>query len=331
MLISLLCSLQSVVQSYNEVEDNINSSHFPQGFLFGTSTSSYQIEGAYLEDGKGLNNWDVFTHIPGNIINNENGDTADDHYHRYMEDIELLSSLGVNAYRFSISWARILPRGIYGEINPNGIIFYNKIIDNLLLRGTLLLIQAKQGGTIGIIVSILMYEPLEDEEWDRRAASRALAFHSGWALDPLVFGEYPTEMRHILGNQLPSFSDKEKSLIKGSLDFLGINHYSTLYAKDCLSFACSPESDRPISGFLETTGMRDDIPIGIPNFFVVPMGLEKIVDHISTKYPNMPLFITENGYSTTYKQNETMFDLLQDLNRVEYHKAYLTALLRAIK
>ncbi|KAE8125765.1 hypothetical protein FH972_020539 [Carpinus fangiana] len=82
-----------------------------------------------------MNNWDIFSHIPGNINNNDNGDVAVDHYHRYLEDIETLQSLGVNAYRFSISWARILPRGRFGEINPRGITFYNKIIDNLLSRG----------------------------------------------------------------------------------------------------------------------------------------------------------------------------------------------------
>uniref|UniRef100_A0A453CI70 Uncharacterized protein n=1 Tax=Aegilops tauschii subsp. strangulata TaxID=200361 RepID=A0A453CI70_AEGTS len=81
----------------------------PTSFLFGTSTSAYQIEGGYLEGKKGLSNWDVYTHKQGTIEDGSNGDIAADHYHRYMEDIELMHSLGVNSYRFSIAWTRILP------------------------------------------------------------------------------------------------------------------------------------------------------------------------------------------------------------------------------
>ncbi|KAK8524348.1 hypothetical protein V6N12_029214 [Hibiscus sabdariffa] len=85
-------------------------SAFPSNFLFGTASSAYQYEGAYLSDGKGLNIWDVYCHKPGNnIVDGSNGDIAVDHYHKYLEDIDLMHSLGVNSYRFSISWARILP------------------------------------------------------------------------------------------------------------------------------------------------------------------------------------------------------------------------------
>ncbi|XP_066343407.1 beta-glucosidase 16-like [Miscanthus floridulus] len=114
----------------------VDRSEFPQGFLFGAATSAYQIEGAYLEDGKGLCNWDVFTHThTGGIMDGRTGDVADDHYHRYMGDVEILQSLGVNAYRFSISWARILPRGRLGGVNAGGIAFYNRLIDALLQKG----------------------------------------------------------------------------------------------------------------------------------------------------------------------------------------------------
>lgn len=82
------------------------------------------------------------------------------------------------------------------------------------------------------------------------------------ALDPLVFGDYPIEMRNILGSQMPRFSSNEKSLIKGSLDFIGVNHYTTLYVKDCSSSGCSLPGEHAIRGYLETTGFRDGIPIG---------------------------------------------------------------------
>lgn len=88
-----------------------------------------------MEGSKGLSNWDIFTHKQGTIKDGTNGDAADDHYHRYMEDIELMHSLGVNSYRFSIAWARILPRGRFGHVNPNGVAFYNALINALLQRG----------------------------------------------------------------------------------------------------------------------------------------------------------------------------------------------------
>ncbi|XP_014492159.1 beta-glucosidase 18 [Vigna radiata var. radiata] len=442
LVLILLCCVPFHVQNCLGLEDGVTRSQFPKGFLFGACTSSYQIEGAPLEDGKGLSNWDVFSHIPGKTSNDENGDIADDHYHLYLEDIKLMSSLGINVYRFSISWARILPRGIYGDINPSGIKFYNKIIDNLLLRGiepfvtihhhdlpqeleekyggwlspliqkdfvyfaeicfksfgdrvkywttinepnlvtdfgfirgtyppghcsppfgncstgnsdvepliamhNMLLSHAKavelyrkhfqkrQGGIIGIVAHTFMYEPYRDEECDRQAVKRVLSFVVSWCLDPLVFGEYPAEMRSILGSQLPRFSPEEKNLIKGSLDFIGINNYGTLYAKDCSLSACPLGTDRPIRGFVETIGIKDGIPIGDetgnPRFFVVPRGLEKIVDYIKIRYHNKPMYITENGYSSPPKQDVTMNDLLQDFKRVDYHKAYLAALLRAIR
>ncbi|KAK4420655.1 Beta-glucosidase 18 [Sesamum alatum] len=116
-----------------EAQVEIKRSDFPHGF--GASTSAYQIEGGVLEDGKGLSNWDVFCRIQGNVVDGTSGDVAADHYHRYMEDIEVIHSLGLTAYRFSISWSRVLPRGRLGGVNQAGIAFYNSIIDNLLLRG----------------------------------------------------------------------------------------------------------------------------------------------------------------------------------------------------
>ncbi|KAK8501927.1 hypothetical protein V6N12_019666 [Hibiscus sabdariffa] len=117
-------------------DGNLSELVFPSNFLFGTASSAYQYEGGYLSDGKGLNNWDAYSHQPGNlIIDGSNGDIAVDHYHRYLEDVGLMHSLGVNSYRFSISWARILPKGRFGEINEAGIEFYNNLIDALLIKG----------------------------------------------------------------------------------------------------------------------------------------------------------------------------------------------------
>lgn len=102
-----------------------------EGFIWGVATSAYQIEGAYDEDGKGLNIWDIYCKEDDKIKDKSNGNIACDHYHRYKQDIAIMKEMGIKAYRFSISWARILPNGI-GIINQKGIDFYNNLIDELL-------------------------------------------------------------------------------------------------------------------------------------------------------------------------------------------------------
>lgn len=103
----------------------------PNNFLFGAASASYQVEGAWNEDGKGLSNWDVFSKIPGKTFEDTNGDVAVDHYHRYKEDIALMAEMGLESYRFSISWPRVFPNGT-GEVNEKGLEFYNNLIDECL-------------------------------------------------------------------------------------------------------------------------------------------------------------------------------------------------------
>ena len=107
---------------------------FPKGFVWGTATSAYQIEGAVNEDGRGPSIWDTFSHTAGKIGDNSNGDRANEHYHRYKEDVQLIKALGAKAYRFSIAWPRVFPDGA-GAPNPKGLDFYNRLIDELLKNG----------------------------------------------------------------------------------------------------------------------------------------------------------------------------------------------------
>ena len=107
---------------------------FPDGFLWGTATSSYQIEGSPDADGKGRSIWDTFSHLPGKIATGETGDVACDHYRRADSDLDLLTEVGCNAYRFSISWPRILPEGT-GQVESRGLDFYDRLVDGLLARG----------------------------------------------------------------------------------------------------------------------------------------------------------------------------------------------------
>jgi beta-glucosidase len=104
---------------------------FPTGFVWGAASSAYQIEGAADLDGKGASIWDVFTHKPGATFMGHTGDVACDHYHRYPEDIALMRQIGLRAYRFSISWPRVLPEGT-GPINEAGLSFYDRLVDGLL-------------------------------------------------------------------------------------------------------------------------------------------------------------------------------------------------------
>ncbi|GAB3214114.1 GH1 family beta-glucosidase [Marinactinospora endophytica] len=106
----------------------------PADFLFGTATASYQIEGAVKEDGRGPSIWDTYCRIPGRVARGETGDVACDHYHRYREDVALLRELGVDAYRFSVAWPRVVPGGD-GPVNPEGLAFYDRLVDALLEAG----------------------------------------------------------------------------------------------------------------------------------------------------------------------------------------------------
>ena len=107
------------------------SIRFPDGFHWGAATSAYQIEGSPLADGAGASIWQRFAHTPGMIANGDTGDLACDHYHRYKGDVQLMKALGLQGYRFSINWARVLPEGT-GRINPQGLDFYSRLVDELL-------------------------------------------------------------------------------------------------------------------------------------------------------------------------------------------------------
>jgi len=107
---------------------------FPPDFIWGAATASYQIEGAWDEDGKGESIWDRFSHTPGKIANGDTGDVACDHYHRWREDVALMKEIGLQAYRFSIAWPRLLPEG-QGSVNQPGLDFYDQLVDGLLEAG----------------------------------------------------------------------------------------------------------------------------------------------------------------------------------------------------
>lgn len=107
---------------------------FPEDFIWGAATAAYQIEGAVHEDGRGPSIWDTFSHTPGAVVNGDTGDVAVDHYHRYLDDVDLMASLNLAAYRFSVAWPRIQPDGS-GPAESRGLAFYDRLVDSLLDRG----------------------------------------------------------------------------------------------------------------------------------------------------------------------------------------------------
>lgn len=400
------------------------STRFPKGFLWGTATSSYQIEGAATEDGKGPSIWDAFSSIPGKIHNNETGNIACDHYHKFKEDIQLMKEMGVKAYRFSIAWARILPTG-KDKVNEEGIKFYSDLIDELINADIIpwvtlyhwdlpLAIQLEDDGWLGEsisdyfvayadlcferfgdrvknwitlnepwVVAILGYgqgvfapgrvsndepylaahqlilahgkavnvyrnkyryqkgqigitnncdwrEPKSNSELDAQAAERALEFFLAWFADPIYKGDYPAIMKEKLGARLPTFSTEEKAILKGSSDFFGLNHYTTMYA----AHNEGPLKKQSVYG---NGGISEDQDVELSvdenweltlmKWPVVPWGCKKLLTWIHERYDEPIIYITENGcaYADEVKDGK-----VNDQRRIDYYHSYLEACSKAI-
>ncbi|MGH7450869.1 MAG: GH1 family beta-glucosidase, partial [bacterium] len=399
---------------------------FPTDFVWGAATSSYQIEGAWLEAGKGLSIWDAFCHIPGKVKNDETGDIACDHYHRFEEDVKLMADMGLKAYRFSISWPRLQPSG-QDKPNAEGIRFYSNLIDALLahhitpwatlyhwdlplalqveyggwlnpkladffagyaaicfeafgdrikhwlilnepwcsavlghgigihapgrisrdepyLAGHNLLrahamavqryrtqFQSQQKGLISLSNNCDWREPLTGSDADRQAAQRAVEFFLGWFADPIYKGDYPAVMRERLGDRLPHFTDAESELLKGSADFFGLNHYSTMYAANAAD-------SKTVNTVHDNNGMAGDqgvILSAAPDWEktqmewnIVPWGFRKLLQWIDARYDSPNIYVTENGCALP--------DVLEngqvnDSQRIAFLDGYLNAAHEALE
>lgn len=427
-------------QSMRHAKD-IRRGDFPEGFVFGTATSAYQVEGAAHEGGRGLSIWDTFSHTPGRILDGTNGDRAVDQYHRFQEDIDLMADMGWDAYRFSISWSRIFPDGFGTSVNEEGVQYYNRLIDGLLEKGlkpyatlyhwdlpqklqddmegwlcsdivkyfaryaetcfnafgdrvkcwitlneplqfaynghgagfhapgrcsdrswslvgnsqedpyivahNALLAhaaaadiynkkyKAKQGGEIGITVDCEWAEPLTDTLSDRDAAQRRLEFQIGWFLDPLFFGDYPTVMRKEVGDRLPYFTTDEVTLLQGSLDFVGINHYSTRYitsaSKEKNQNQCDYLDDQQILRLHEVDGKPIGERAASDWLYIVPWGLKKELLWISQRYNKPPIYVTENGMDQEDSPESSLEEQLNDKMRIHYYQEYMSAVACAIR
>ncbi|XP_062174146.1 vicianin hydrolase-like [Alnus glutinosa] len=437
------CTTESAKPSHYSIP--FNRSLFPADFTFGTASAAYQYEGAARIDGKGPCTWDTFTEKhPEKIRGGGNGDVASDFYHRYKEDVKLMKSIGLDSFRFSISWARILPKGkLSGGVNPQGVKFYNNLINELLSNGiepfvtllhydppqaledeydgplspkivkdfqdyadfcfktfgdrvklwvtmnepnvlsingyatgsfapgrcskhvgnctagnsatepyivahNLLLAhgaavklykdkyQPHQKGKIGITTITHWFEPKYQTSSCREAASRALDFYFGWFVDPVIYGDYPQSMKSAAGNRLPKFTEAQSNLLKGSLDFLGVNYYTTNYAEIATATTNGVNATYVTDRQTILTAYKNGTPIGTPTasdwIFVYPEGLYELLMYIKEKYNNPVIYITENGMGDGNNSSLPIYKVgRKDSLRIRYHYGHLSYLLNAIK
>jgi beta-glucosidase len=178
-LIAVLAGLSFACSSRTETEPTAQAIRFPSDFVWGTATSAYQVEGAWQEDGKGLSVWDTYTNVYG-LAGGETANVTIDQYHRYADDVALMKEMGIQSYRFSIAWSRILPQGT-GEVNHAGIAYYSRLVDELLAAG--------------IEPAVTLFH------WD---LPQALADRGGWHNRESVewFGNYASIMFEALGDRV---------------------------------------------------------------------------------------------------------------------------------
>ncbi|KAL8142293.1 hypothetical protein V2J09_015325 [Rumex salicifolius] len=441
----VLCSLLLAVHSgVCFAQLDVSRKSFPQGFVFGTASSAYQYEGAVKEDGRGPCIWDKFAHTFGKVVDFSNADVAVNQYHRYKEDIDLMKNMGMDAYRFSISWSRIFPNGT-GPINQAGIDHYNNLINALLAKGikpyvtiyhwdlpraledryngwlssqiindyavyaetlfknfgdrvkywitfnephtvvvqgydvglypparcsillhlycragnsatepyivarNMLLSHAtvvdiyrkkyksQQQGSIGASFDVMWYEPATNTTEDIDATQRAQDFQLGWFIEPLIFGDYPSSMKTRVGDRLPRFTPSESAMLKGSLDFVGINHYTTWYVRNNKTDIIGTllRDSLSDSGALALPFGHDGKPIGDKAnaiwLYIVPRGIRSLMNYIKDRYGNPPVIITENGMDDGNNPLKPIKEALKDEKRMKYHHDYLQNLLAAIK
>uniref|UniRef100_A0A0D3EVD9 4-hydroxy-7-methoxy-3-oxo-3,4-dihydro-2H-1,4-benzoxazin-2-yl glucosidebeta-D-glucosidase n=1 Tax=Oryza barthii TaxID=65489 RepID=A0A0D3EVD9_9ORYZ len=376
---------------------------FPADFVFGAATSAYQYEGAAAEDGRGASIWDTFTHA-GKMKDKSTGDVASDGYHKYKGDVKLMTETGLEAYRFSISWSRLIPSG-RGAVNQQGLKYYNNIIDELTKRGFqvhvmlyhLDLPQALEDEYAGwlsprIVEDFTAYADVCFREFGDRVSHWTILaepnvaalggydtgeFAPGRCSDPFgvtkctvgnssvepyvaahnmilthatvvrlyrekyqtlqkgIVGintplrickqlkdtrisrtdDYPQVMKKTIGSRLPSFSKVQTELVKGTLDFIGVNHYFSLYVSDLplakgvrdfiadRSVSCRASKTDPSSGQQAPTQSMGD-----------PHGLQLMLQHLKESY----------GKASSN-------DSLDDTDRVDYIKGYIEGVLNATR
>jgi beta-galactosidase len=261
--------------------------------------------------------------------------TAEDfaHYARYC--FEQFADRVHHWITFNESWCTaVLGYGIGffppGRKNPDEPYIVGH---NLLIAHGLAVEAFRAGGfagQIGLASNCDWREPLTDSAADIAAAQRSLEFFYGWFTDPVVSGDYPAVMRERLGERLPTFSAEDQQRLKGSVDFLGLNHYTSHFA------SAAPSSAHAVAPEDGNGGMADDQAVYLScdpawprtdmGWFVVPWGFRKMLNWVNQRYPNLPIYVTENGCANPHMDEE---NCQQDTFRVNFLSGYLNALQQA--
>uniref|UniRef100_A0A7N1A6P2 Beta-glucosidase n=1 Tax=Kalanchoe fedtschenkoi TaxID=63787 RepID=A0A7N1A6P2_KALFE len=372
------------------------------------------------------------------IADASTGDVAEDFYHRYKEDVHLMKKIGLDTFRFSISWSRVLPRGKVSKgVNPEGVKFYNNLINELRSKGLtpfvtlyhwdtpqaledeyggllspkfvndfkdyadfcfktfgdrvkhwvtfneplsvsmngytlgtfapgrcsnymgtceagnsgtepyivahhFLLAHAnavkvyrqKYQGQIGITLVTHWVIPKHNTDADKKAALRILDFFFGWFAHPITYGDYPATMRSIVGDRLPKFTQSESSLVKGSMDFLGLNYYTTQYGENVETVNkvnLSYTSDWHATLSTSRNGVSIGTPTALSWLFIYPKGLESLLLYVKDNYKNPAIYITENGIADARNDSIPIEEARKDALRIRYHDGHLKYLAKAIK
>nr|GME07138.1 beta-glucosidase 44-like [Ipomoea batatas] len=392
LLLLLVLTTVSIVQCDVSAErvrfntEGLSRESFPAGFVFGTASSAYQVEGAtdVHKYGRGPSIWDTFLKTPdgtgkvnwkgvayyNRLINYmlEKGITPYANLNHY--DLpQALQDIGVEFGRvdygdyaefgfktfgdrvknwFSFNEPRVVAAlgydtGFFAPGRCSNCTQGNSATEPYVVAHNLILChaiaaqryrakyQAKQKGRFGILLDFVWYEPLTRSKADNYAAQRAKDFHIGWFLHPIVYGEYPKTMKNIVGDRLPKFTPDEVKMVKGSIDYVGINQYTTYYVYDpypktpCI---LSYQNDWNV-GFAYA---RNGVPIG-PRansewLYMVPWGLYKAVTYVKERYGNPLMFLSENGMD--YMGNLTLAESLNDTKRINYYKSYMAELKRVV-
>ena len=390
------------------------SFEFPKDFVWGSATASYQIEGAWDEDGRKPSIWDTFCDTPGKVEGGVSGRVACDHYHRWQEDLELIKRLGLDSYRLSLAWPRIIPEG-RGAVNAKGFDFYNRLIDALLEAGirpnvtlyhwdlpqpledkggwtnrdtalaygdyavevvkmlgdrvdlwatlnepqvfvhhgyehgvhapgrrenratvlqcihNVLLAHGlgmkairdhgKPGTEAGIVWAPNPIWPASEKAEDVEAAKRHWRMSNDWWIDPVVRGEYPSDVKALLGADAPKVEDGDMALISAPIDYMGLNYYSPART------AADPGSE---SGFKVLPPAPDAPRPSMPEWEIFAPGLQNLLVQFKRHYGDIPLYISENGMSIA-EDSVGPDGKVHDPRRIDFLRDHLVSVHRALQ
>src|SRR6266508_3770266 len=333
---------------------------FPADFSWGTATASYQVEGAWNEDGKGESIWDRFSHSPGRIMNEDTGDVACDQYHRYKEDVVLMKELGLRGYRFSISWPRVFPEG-KGRVNQAGLDYYNRLIDQLLANGirpfptlyhwdlpqalqdeggwanrdretgmkTMHIVNLAQASALRAMRAVGTAEAIgtafstsASYPYTESAEDRAAAErHHGFTNDWFL--------RPIMLGEYPNaYVDQEKALREADARPGEVES-----CKEPLDFIginlytrtlCANNPDEAYLGLRQVPGPGPKTAFG---WEVWPAALYQMIMRVHRDY-GLPIYVTENGCS--YPTAPDAGGRVRDQDRIDFYKGYIGQVGRAI-